>query len=681
MIKIDKSNVREKDVSKLLYGIFYEDIGFSADGGMSAQLVQNGNFEHAYIYREEVEGKKFSCIKKDTFKAWVKDDRKGDVVVKKEDSLNTKNPLHISINVKTSGYKLRNKGYYPEGRPNMPGMGIFKGEKYEFSFFAKNISYTGSIKVYLVDIKGDAITDELVFNATDTNWTKYEGTLKANRKQDGQLILEFIGEGEVKIDFVSLYPVNVWKKDDKYISSFKFRQDLMQSLYDLEPKFMRFPGGCIVEGEVCWANSYLWKNTIGDKKERIGTPNLWHYYQSYEIGFFDYFTICDEIGAYAVPMINAGLLCQGRHNTEVPLIDAENDKDLFKQEVVDSAAHLIYFAKGSVDSSDPVEKYWAGKRAEYGRDKAFKMIHLGIGNENWGAGYERNFNAVKAALKEYDGRNLLDEFNITLIIANGFSSNGQSEGIWKFVYANDKQHKDIIVDEHFYKKPEWMMGTGSFFYDNYDRDCAKIFISEYATHVCDKNDRKLLYANNLKAAIGEAAFMIGCERNSDIIDMISYAPLFAKYNSNSNGAYPSAWWPNLIWFDNFKTVLTPSYYTQKMFTTMVGNKYINTSLNDAYEKTKFFLSATYDTEKSVIYIKIANDYTEDKEISFNFNGFNGLSKTAKVINLTHKYVKAINTLTKSNVVPQEKKAKLSDNTLDIKIDGSCVTVIEIPFNK
>lgn len=675
---IDINKKKPTKVSDLLFGIFYEDIGFSADGGMSAELVQNGNFQCQYLREKKKLFKKVrvGTIINEPWKAWkVVGGEEFELEMTTDNPVVKENPTHLVI--KGKGVTLLNTGYYPLGAPSDYGMGIVKGNKYRISFYARG-NGENTITAYL-GAKNDILVTEKHTFTISAEWKKYQTEVSANATLDSALLLE-IGAGEVEIDFVSVRDLsNVWRSDNEYFRELGLRKDMMEALYDLRPRFVRFPGGCIVEGVGPYENAYRWKNTIGERMKRKGTPNRWGYFQSYDIGFYEFFVICDEIGASAVPMINAGLTCQCFNNEIAVRVDCDRDVEAFKTDVIDNAIDLIYFALGDTDASDDREREWATLRASYGHPAPFKMRHLGIGNENWGDAYERSFARVKKALQDVDGRNLIEEYGLSLVIANGVTNKGQGDGtlgVWNFI--NKEGHVDAIVDEHYYCTPDWFFEKGCNLYNSYDRSSAKVFISEYAAHYKYKkggrNVKKEEENNTMLSAVAEGAFMTSIERNSDVIDMVAYAPLFAKIRSSKNPAEPANWFPNLIWFNSRETMRTPNYYVQQMFMSTDGERILDTTS----EEKNVFLSATLSEEKGELYVKIAHNGSDD--ICYEISIVNADVASAKSTTLFgEKFARNLidNERTIENVVPIEGAVCVDGNELRVALPPMSVNVVTV----
>jgi alpha-L-arabinofuranosidase len=498
-------------VSPMLYGVFFEDINYGADGGLYAELVQNRSFEHAeHLY------------------AWGTVNRggAGDVTVETAEPLNARNPHYVRLAVRDAGqgFGVANYGF--------GGIAVKAGENYLFAVRARAAAtFPGALHAVLEDETGRPL-GECRLESFDGQWRKYEGTIKSSGAAlHARLVVLATVPGRVDLDMVSLFPENTFKHRRNGL-----RADLVQMLGDLRPAFLRFPGGCIVEG-MNLPNRYQWKDTIGDIAERPENWNRWQdaigdqtapqYYQTYGLGFFEYFQLCEDLGTEPLPILNCGMACQYQSAQLVPLDQLGP--------LVQDALDLIEFANG------PVTSTWGAKRAAMGHPEPFHLKFLGVGNEQWGEQYFERYRIFRDAIKaKYP--------DIGLVTPVG---PGVGDHWWELAWTKFRSGTPAdIVDEHYYRVPRWFLDN-AIRYDDYDRRGPKIFAGEYAAH--DRGRR-----NNLRAALAEAAFMTGLVRNSDVVMMSSYAPLFAK-------AGAIQWTPDLIWTDNTRVYGSPSYYVQLLF--------------------------------------------------------------------------------------------------------------------
>lgn len=497
-------------VQPTMYGIFFEDINYAADGGLYGELVKNRSFE----FPDALMG----------WKAFGKFEVKNDGPFERC-------PHYVVLNY--SGHNdtatgLQNEGYF--------GIGIEKDEEYRFSVWAKTVSGDANVEVSLVDESTmeehqEFATAELKVSGNE--WKKYELILKSPKTvQKANLRLLLKGKNGVALEHVSLFPKHTFKDRENGM-----RRDLAQALYDLHPGVFRFPGGCIVEGSSL-DQRYQWKNTIGPVENRPLNGNRWlstfnyrlfpDYYQSYGLGFYEYFLLSEDIGAEPLPVLNVGMACQFQNQNDPSAHVAVKDLQPYIQDCLD----LIEFANGDVNTT------WGKKRAEMGHPAPFNLKFLAVGNEQWDdLYYERLRPFVKAIKAKYP--------NIKLIGTSGPDSEGEMfEKGWKAM----KELKADLVDEHFYRDEHWFLSHG-LRYEGYDRKGPKVFAGEYACHGKGKK------WNHFETSLYEAAFMTDLERNADVVDMATYAPLFAHVDGWQ-------WRPDMIWYDNTRMFKSVSYYVQ-----------------------------------------------------------------------------------------------------------------------
>ncbi|MFO1502176.1 MAG: alpha-L-arabinofuranosidase C-terminal domain-containing protein, partial [Verrucomicrobiota bacterium] len=388
------------------------------------------------------------------------------------------------------------------------------------------------------------------------------------------------GEGNLDLDVVSLFPERTWKGRPNGL-----RADLVQMLADLKPGFMRFPGGCIVEGRVL-ETRYQWKTTGGKPEDRQLIVNRWNdefkhrpapdYFQSFGLGFFEFFQMCEDIGAQPLPILNCGMACQFNSGQLAPL-DA-------LQPYIQDALDLIEFANGAPDTP------WGRVRAQMGHRRPFGMKLLGVGNEQWGPQYIERYTRFAQALKAAHPE-------IQLISSAG---PGPADDKFEFAWPKLRELQADIVDEHCYARPDWFLDNSTR-YDRYDRHGPKVFMGEYAAQsvktVSPDNH------NNWECALGEAAYMIGLERNADVVVMSSYAPLFGHVDAWQ-------WTPNLIWFDNLRAYGTPNYYVQQLFARNRGDILLPVRMSGAphaaNDQPRLYASATRDIASSEVILKVVN---------------------------------------------------------------------------
>lgn len=613
------SNKIAKKITPDMIGLFFEDINFAADGGLYAEMIENRSFEavktrgavHNYVLRE------------DNLYAWKSLQNEEDALeISFNEPVSKKNPHYLRFTAKNAGDGFYNKAY--------DGIYLKKGEKYNLSFYAREVDYqSGNIQVCITkDGKNFAKTEVTFKNATnrpkewmdtirvtcDTlEWNKYEAQLIAQDDVQGaKFEIHLENKGSVEFDFISLIPDNAVFG--------VFRKDLFEALKNLKPAFLRFPGGCIVEGTSIM-HRYQWKNTVGQLKDRKIIPNLWasqggntmtglqipdcHYMQSYGIGFYEYFVLCELLSSEnreckALPVVNIGVACQFRSYETVPFASEEFN------EYVQDALDLIEFANGDVSTK------WGSVRAKMGHPKSFNLKMIGIGNEQWESGsvdLAPRYKAFEQAIhQKYPEIQCIGT-------AGPFIKNDMHKNAWEFYHKEAKTNQKIAyaVDEHYYVAPQWLYDNVNL-YDDYPRDVA-VFAGEYASH--DDN-----LSNSVESALAEAAMMTGMERNGDLVKLASYAPLFNRIGH-------SHWTPDMIWFDSDRVVLTPTYFVQKLFSENSGGAALDL---DNQEKTlreqKIYVSLVQNNDGKKI-LKIVNANAENFELCLNDENKKPLQSTCK----------------------------------------------------
>lgn len=516
-IHVDQPTVK---LSPVLYGLFFEDINYAADGGLYAELVQNRSFEYY-----PVEGWAGNSRKLHPLYAWQKVERDGGQVqldVSNESPLNENNTKYVILKLDGNGVAgIKNSGF--------GGIVVEKDAKYDFSVYARRTEDNDNpLKVSLQTKDGKVLASGSV-PSTTSEWATYNLTLTAtDSADDAELVLTSGGGGELMLDMVSLFPQDTFKGHKNGL-----RKDLAQALADLKPGFLRFPGGCIAHGHSL-ENTYRWKDTVGDVSERKPNWNLWGYHQTYGLGYFEYMQLCEDIGAEPLPVVPVGVSCGFRQPFQVvPMEDL--------QAWIDDALDLIEFANGSPDTK------WGGLRAKMGHPEPFDLKYVCLGNEEHDTPEcrERFPYFVEAIRERYP--------DIKIV---GTSGLGPEIPLFDLMTKTDV----YSTDEHYYMPPQWYLDNIHRF-DNFDRSKPKVFVGEYASE-----------GNTQFNAVAEAAYLTGVERNADIVDMTCYAPLFAKYGSTQ---WTKA---DLIWFDNKSLVKTPNYYVQQLFSTSKGDVYLDNSV-------------------------------------------------------------------------------------------------------
>ena len=572
-------------ISPTLFGLFLEDINFACDGGLNANMVANYSFGGIYpkkpynmilIYMT----KHWNGDKPDRLRYW-------EISGGSIESLSGapgKSGWYARVTSKGS-CTLKNNGYNGGGdHRGECAMGIRAGETYHFSCWMRSHDLDGRVFVYLEDASGKPLTGRSEVPFSDT-WQQTGTDLKAFEGAPGRLVILFEGNGSIDIDCVSLEADDVWGRGDPRWSVSHMRRDLVEALRDLHPSFMRFPGGCIVEG-VTTGNQYEWKKTVGPLIDREEKFNLWAsgvkdkgYTQTNQIGFYEYFLLCEDLNMEPLPIVWAGMYCQARSKISIPTASPE-----FQEQVVQNALDLIGFANG-----DPTTNEWAKVRADMGHPEPFGLKMIGIGNENYGEEYYEKFAVVKKAIDEhYPG--------MLCIMAAGLDPDDENHSnAWK--EARERYGDSVCIDEHFYRNPEWVY-TQLDRYDNYPRGTTKVFLGEYAAHGTYKG----VSANSWQTAIAEAAFLTGVERNGDVVELCSYAPLLCL-------AERGQWTHNLIYFNPYHIMKSTNYYVQQMYMAHQGT-YVRKVEGDVPENISISAS---ETEKALI-IKIANTAVTSQSI-------------------------------------------------------------------
>ena len=562
------------EIQPTMYGIFIEDINFAADGGLYAELVKNRSFE----FPDHLQGWKAAG------RFELMDDGPFD-----------RNPHYLRLVWPGHPHKhtaLENDGFF--------GIGVKAGADYRFSVWARvPDGRPGSLEVQLMD-RSSMAEDQAFASARITvdspEWKKYELVLHSDVTNPKAALRIFLsGRETVDVEHVSLFPVDTWKGRENGL-----RKDLAQALYDLHPGLFRFPGGCIVEGTDLQTR-YRWKDSVGPVENRPLNENRWQYtfthrffpdyYQSYGLGFYEYFLLSEDIGAEPLPVLSCGLACQYQNDDESAHQPVGELRDY-----IDDALDLIEFANGDVSTE------WGALRAAMGHPEPFGLKFIAIGNEQWGETYVEHLEPfVKAIREAYP--------EIRIVGSSGPNSEGEQ---FDYLWPEMARLGADLVDEHFYRPEKWFLAQGAR-YDNYDRKGPKVFAGEYACHGAGKK------WNHFETALLEAAFMTGLERNADIVHMATYAPLFAHVEGWQ-------WRPDLIWFDNLRSMRSCSYYVQQLYTTYKGTNVLELKAEDGRNVTGadgqngLFASSVLDAGNGRIYVKIANVSDSVQPVRIDFDG-------------------------------------------------------------
>ncbi|MCR5315677.1 MAG: carbohydrate binding domain-containing protein [Bacteroidaceae bacterium] len=613
-----------------MYGIFFEDINYAADGGLYAELVKNRSFEFP-----------------DHYAGW---DISGKVSLRNDGPFN-KNPHYVRL--APSGHSdkhtmIENHGFF--------GMGVKGGEEYRFSVWAR-VPDGGSAKLWVDLVDNATMSDDqkignVGVDVSGKEWKKYTAIIKPSRTF-AKAHLRVWGDSKVTTDVehVSLFPVKTYKGHENGM-----RMDLAKALEELHPGVFRFPGGCIVEGTDL-ETRYQWKNSVGPVENRPLNENRWHYtftsryfpdyYQSYGLGFFEYFQLSEEIGSEPLPVVSVGLACQFQNHSEEAHVPVDE-----LQPYIDDVIDLIEFANG-----DPAKNQWAKLRADMGHPAPFNLKYVAIGNEQWGQTYIDHLQPfVDQVRKLYP--------NIKIIGTSGPNSEGED---FDFLWPEMRKIGADLVDEHFYRPESWFLASGNR-YDNYPRKGSKVFAGEYACHGRGKK------WNHFEAALLEAAFLTGVERNADVVEMATYAPLFAHVEGWQ-------WRPDMIWYDNLTSFRSCSYQVQQMYSTTKGTNVVSLLMNGKpvagnSDQDGLFASANFDSKAGCYNVKIVNTGNKAQSVTLNLKGMKG-EHTGKLITFHADDMDGENTLTDPNKYePKTQNITVSAPTYSLSIPAKTFAIYQ-----
>ncbi len=628
-----------KAISDELIGIFFEDISSAADGGLYAELLQNGSFEYSPVERDGW----------GAGTAWRQarpGHSLGNMQVRMDRPLNDNNPTYMRLHAERvrefydykgwRGYGLQNDGF--------DGISVKAGAGYNFSVFLRNIGQAKQVRVALVQPghrgQEPVLLAETMLNVSDTQWKKYEAVLTPTQDcKNAVLQVLMLTTGDMDIDELSLMPQDTFKGHG-------LRKDLAQTLADLQPKFMRFPGGCVVHGggDGFW-NTYRWKTTIGPREQRRHLKNTWGYHQSMGLGYYEYFQFCEDLGMQPVPILPCGVSCQGTNGgwgmwpQQAQDVCPMSEIDEWAQDALD----LIEWANG-----DPATSKWAKMRADQGHPKPFNLKYLGLGNE------EKITPEFNERFK-YIYNKVREKYPDIIIVGTAgpgsHADNPDFQAGWKL--AEELQMP--ILDEHYYEQRDYFLSKRQ--YDSYPRDRkTKVYLGEYAA-----KDKKLI------DALAEGLYLLHVERNGDVVCMTSYAPLFARKNATN-------WNPDLIYFDNERPFLTCSYYVQQMFGQSSGQYYYGdcvTFEGDApgveqpQVDVHYGQSVVLNTKTRKLYVKLVNAGAEAKTANINLSRFS-LKKMATKTVLSGK-ADDENNFDRQPIAPQKEQVKAKKKfTVDLQ---------------
>jgi alpha-L-arabinofuranosidase len=627
-VQADKPGAK---INPAMWGIFFEDINFGADGGLYAELVKNRSFEFP-----------------DPLMGWIKISPSlahGDLTVRDDAPFDSNNPHYV---------RIASEGAAPFGISNegFRGMGVRRGEAYDFSAQIRGVSGSPVLRVQLYGGDG-TLLESVELQGFSSDWKKCTATLHPkDTDAKARLAVVLDGKGVVDLDMVSLFPQHTWKNRPGGL-----RADMVQALADLHPGFLRFPGGCIVEGSVL-ERRYQWKNTIGPVEDRHLLIDRWNYefqhrptpdyFQSFGLGFFEYFQLCEDIGAEPLPILNCGMACQFNSGELCPI----DQLGPYIQDALD----LIEFANGGTDTT------WGAKRAGLGHPAPFNLKMLGVGNEQWGQQYIDRYTKFAQAIKEKYP-------DIQLVSAAGPDPADQR---FHFAWSQLQALHADIIDEHSYALPEWFFAN-SHRYDHYDPNGPKVFMGEYAAQsvgvVSTKNK------NNLECALAEAAYMTGLEHNAGVVRMASYAPLFANTEAWQ-------WTPDLIWVDSLQVCTTPNYYVQQLFSCNRGDTVLPVTLSGvdtaASGVQNLYASATHDDKAGEIILKVVNPGAKGNPVEVKISGLSHVESADEAVTLAGDDPDAVNTMdAPKKIVPVVSKFDSAAPDFTYTFPARSMTVLRI----
>lgn len=624
-----RTNEVKAKVSPSMWGLFFEDINLGADGGLYAELVLNRSFE--------------LDLPTMGWKEQKDDEAVGHYLILNRGNTNQANRRYIKLASTKGRYGFSNVGFR--------GMGIKKGMRYNFSVLARqHKGGSASLVIELIGENGTVIGSGSI-NPDAEDWKKYNLSFTAAATVDkARLDVLLKDAGTLDLDMISLFPQDTWKMRENGL-----RSDMVKLLADMKPGFFRFPGGCIVEGRTL-DERFQWKKTIGPIENRQMLINRWNtefkhrptpdYFQSFGLGFYEYFQLCEDIGARPLPILNAGMACQFNTAEVVPL-------ELLGPYIQD-ALDLIEFANGPADSE------WGKKRADMGHPEPFNMTMIGIGNENWGIQYlERLALFTKAIKEKYP--------EIRIVNSSGTDPVGER---FDFLNKHLRSTNADIIDEHYYRNPKWFLENAGR-YDDYDRNGPKIFAGEYAAQ--SVNTASPENKNNWLCAMAEAAFMTGLERNADVVEMASYAPLFAH-------AEGWQWTPDLIWVDNLCSYGTANYHVQKLFSTNRGTDVVPVLADNKAVSGQqgYYASATIDRGTNELILKVVNSSDKKQHGNFKIEGLLKINGKGTLTVLSSDDLDLVNSFEQPNAIaPVISQVVIRNKTINLPMNPYSVNVMRV----
>ncbi len=630
-LSLDTSDTGIK-IQPTMYGIFFEDINFAADGGLYAELIKNRSFEFP-----------------DAKMGWKQpNSRRPSLNLNSGFAKITNYALPQGGNTKYSHTVVHNDENYELINEGFRGIGLHEGKTYDLSVMMANNQGIKHVNFALVDTAGSVLAQTKI-KPDSGDWKTYEAVLIPSRTEAKALLkITFEGTGSIDMDMISLFPQDTWKGRKKGL-----RKDLIQLLADLEPGFLRFPGGCIVEGRSL-EQRYQWQKTVGPPIERELLINRWNnlfdhrpahdYFQSFGLGFYEYFQLSEDLGAEPIPILGCGMACQFNTGELVPLEELDP--------YIEEALNLIEFANGDTST------YWGKLRADMGHPEPFNMTYLGIGNEQWGPEYFERYKVFAETISQKHPE-------IVLVSTPGPFPDGD---MFDYGWEQMKKLDVALADEHYYRPPEWFLEHADR-YDDYDRNGPKVFAGEYAAHPKEVENGPL--ENNWQAALSEAAFMTGLERNADVVHLTAYAPLMAH-------AEAWQWAPDLIWFNNLEAYETPNYKVQKLFSNNTGTDLLSITENSKplIGQHQIYASAVKDTDKNEIIIKIVNVNETSQEVSIAAKDLK--NTVAELFTLSHEDLSATNSFEHpDNIKMERNNVKIEDLNIDLNLKGKSVNMLKI----
>lgn len=632
-----------------MFGLFFEDINYAADGGLYAEMLENRNFEFRESrgcydhYSQEFAG----------LYGWsaYPAEGKGTLLLDTRMPQNPVNPHYLIFTAGQAMAGFTNKAY--------DGIALKKDAVYRVSFWAKAEDYRGHI---LVDVEkeGQVYTQKAELGGIDGEWKKYVLTLAAAAQvRNASFVIRLSEAGSVAFDMISMMP------QDAVCGL--FRRDLAELLKELKPGFLRFPGGCIVEGNTL-ENRYRWKESVGPAEERRVNWSRWsvhdtkeecgyktpfsHYNQTLGLGYYEYFLLCEYLGASPVPVVNVGLACQYQSTQKVA-----SDSGEFREFIQDTL-DLISFANGDTATQ------WGALRAAMGHPEPFGLTMVGIGNEQWeteDVDYFHRYELFEEAIhKEYP--------DIRLLGSAGPNVNSREyEAAWNWIRPAARKKDTFVyaVDEHYYVPPKWCFDNVGF-YDAYPRE-VKVFAGEYAAHPQGIADFTL--RNNMEAALAEAALLTGIERNADVVVLACYAPLFARIGYTQ-------WSPDLIWFDDIHAYGTPSFYVQKLYSLHTGQEELET---DACLEEQLYCAVSCDRKEKEVIVKLVNGAQESRQITIELEEGWKTGTALTRIELCGDCLQQVNSIgCPERIRDRQQTEEMGGNRLQIEVKPFSVTVLRIP---